>query len=142
VYGVPLPGLPEEHVTVPDQRDRRRREGIRTHVAATGTPGVVVAGVPVSGTVRMFVQLAELLHLVDLVGDPLVGVTLVTPEALREFCAASSARPGREAGATWRHASDTPEPVPQRGPDLRFRHDAESGAGKVLRGLASVGAST
>lgn len=61
----------------------------------------------------MFVELAELLHLVDLVvvGDALVRMNLVTPEALREFCAASSApgvRLARRAAGYVRERVDSP----------------------------------
>ena len=84
MYGVPLPTLPDEHVSVLRPADRRRRDGIRNHVVAPTTPVVTLRGLRVSSPEQVFVELAELLGLVDLVvvGDALVRARRLTPEGL------------------------------------------------------------
>jgi len=103
VYGVPVPPLPDEHVSVFTAKDRRRRSGIRNHVALPGTPVTVVKGLRVSAAGQMFVELAGVVGLVDLVvvGDDLVHRTKNTPEPLRRFCAAC---PDADAAAAARAA--------------------------------------
>ncbi len=98
VYGLPLPVHPLEHVSVVRAGDRRRRAGIRNHLAPPGTPVVAARGLRVSAPAEMFVELGEVLDLVDLVvvGDALVRLGRVTPERLRARCAAST-RPGAPA---------------------------------------------
>src|SRR5690349_17280691 len=66
VLEVPIPTLPDEHVTVLRQQDRRRRPGIRWHVVATPQTQAI-GGIRVSGPEQLFVELASLLSLVDLV---------------------------------------------------------------------------
>ena len=88
VYGVPLPDhLCEEHVSVFAKADRRRRRGIRNHVADADTPVVELRGIRVSSVPQMFVELADCLNLVDLVvvGDWLVRWKKVTLEELRRY---------------------------------------------------------
>lgn len=94
VYGVPVPGLAEEHVGVFDARDRRRRTDIRSHVVPSGTPVTTHRGIPVSMPVPLFIQLASLLSLVDLVivGDALVRRKAFTPEQLVHACDTSTDR--------------------------------------------------
>lgn len=103
VYGVPVPTLPDEHVSVFEEKDRRRRPGIRNHVAPVDISMVTVGGIRVSGPDQMFVELAGLLNLVDLVvvGDDLVRLRKTTPARLRTFCAASG---HADAGAAARAA--------------------------------------
>jgi len=98
IHEVPLPTLPDEHVSVPKQGQRRQHPGIKVHVAASAEV-MVVDGVRVSAYEQMFVELADLVGLVDLVvvGDNLVKRKLTTPEKLVEFCRASEARTGRAA---------------------------------------------
>ena len=110
VYDVPLPSLPDEHVSVITHRDRRSRPGLRAHVAPPGTPVEVVRGVRVSAPAQMFVELAGMLSLVDLVvvGDALVRLRRVTPEGLREFCDGSSSLSARRAAAHVRAGVDSP----------------------------------
>lgn len=48
VYGLPLPVHPLEHVSVVRAGDRRRRAGIRNHLAPPGTPVVAARGLRVS----------------------------------------------------------------------------------------------
>jgi hypothetical protein len=93
VYDVPLPALPDEHVSVFAEKDRRRRDGIRNHVAPAGQRVVLVRGIPVCTPEDLFVQLSEILSLVDLVvvGDALVRLKRTTPEALVARCADAGA---------------------------------------------------
>ncbi len=90
VHGVPLPPHPLEHVSVPTATLRRRPEGIRCHVCSSASV-VVVRGLRVSDPRQMFVELATLLSLVDLVvvGDNLVRRGLCTLAGLVDFCASS-----------------------------------------------------
>ena len=99
VYGVPLPVLPDEHVSVFDAADRRRRPGVCSHVVPPGTPVRVVQGLRVSAPARLFVELADILTMVDLVvvGDALCRLRRATPAELR--AAAASARSGRAVTA-------------------------------------------
>ncbi|RHW27791.1 hypothetical protein D0Z08_05685 [Nocardioides immobilis] len=87
VHRLPIPTLPDEHVTVLDPDHRRTRSGIRCHVAKTGLVRRV-RGIRVSDYAQTFVELAETLSLVDLVivGDNLVRKGKVTPEKLIRFC--------------------------------------------------------
>jgi hypothetical protein len=114
VLGAPVPPEPVEHVTVPRPDDRRRRVGVRCHVAALGSGDVeVLAGVRVTAPHRLFLDLAECLGLVDLVvlGDWLVGRGLATPESLTAYCAGASCRgacAARRAAAYVRARVDSP----------------------------------
>jgi very-short-patch-repair endonuclease len=98
VYDVPVPSSPLEHVSVFTDKDRRRRVGIRNHVAPATAEVVTLRGVRVSSAVHMFLELAVLLALVEMVvvGDALVRMRLVTPDQLVSACAAST-RPGARA---------------------------------------------
>jgi hypothetical protein len=58
VYGLPLPVLLGEHVTVLNQRDRRRAASVRHHLAAPGARARVVHGVRVSPPVPLFIDAA------------------------------------------------------------------------------------
>lgn len=112
VYDVPLPTLPDEHVSVFSDGNRRSRPGIRPHVAAPATPVATVRGVRVSAAAQMFVELAELLGLVDLVvvGDALVRMRRLTSGELREFSSTSTlkgARAARRAAAYVRAEVDS-----------------------------------
>jgi very-short-patch-repair endonuclease len=113
LYDVPLPALPDEHVSVFAPGDRRRRPGIRTHVAPEDTPVAEVRGVRVSAVLQMFVELGEVLGLVDLVvvGDSLVRQRRVSPEELVAFFESSShvgARAARRAATYVRREVDSP----------------------------------
>lgn len=97
VYKLPIPTLPDEHVTVLDARHRRAHPGIICHVVARAET-LVIGGIPVSMPEQLFVELAGLLILVDLVvvGDHLVRQRWSTPERLRAY--AETARlPGARA---------------------------------------------
>lgn len=113
VYELPIPDGPEEHVSVFDHADRRRRTGIRNHVARTGSPVTVVKGVRVSTPAQVFVELAGVLGLVDLVvaGDDLVRRHRITPEDLGTACVASAdthAVRARRAARYIRRSVDSP----------------------------------
>jgi very-short-patch-repair endonuclease len=93
IHGVPLPSHPLTHVTVLHPDDRRRSEGIRCHVSVDREVERI-SGVPVSGPHQMFVELASMLSLVDLVvvGDALVRMGKATPASLAAYCERSDAR--------------------------------------------------
>ncbi len=100
VYGVPLPaGLDGEHVSVCHPADRRRRAGVRTHVVPVRTPVNRYRGLPVSAPRQLFVELAQLLCLIDLVvvGDDLVHRKLLTPEDVVTYCAQHGGPAARRA---------------------------------------------
>lgn len=112
IHGVPVPTLPAEHVTVLKGAHRRCRPDIQCHLRTDGRI-VVKDGVRVSGYGQMFVELAELLSLVDLVvvGDNLVRHERIKRAALTVLCKAS-ALPGadaaRRAAAYVRERVDSP----------------------------------
>lgn len=100
ILGLPIPTLPDEHVTVVDRRKRRTRAGVVCH-SASRCQVVTVDGLRVSSLLQVFVELATLLGLVDLVvvGDHLLRRRKVTLAVLRQFCEESGS-PG--AGAALR----------------------------------------
>lgn len=109
VLGIPIPTIPDEHVTVVRRADRRSRRDVVCHLRAGGRIRLV-DGLPVSDYAQLFVELAELLGLVDLVitGDHLVRHGHLSVRALSEFCRAST---GRGAVAARRAASYVRERV-------------------------------
>ncbi len=114
VYRLPVPTHPLEHVTVAEPVERTRVTGISCHVARRTDADVrVVNGIRVSAPCLMFVELASVLELVDLVvvGDALVRLGLVTCEELVAFCAASGERyaaAARRAASYVRKRVDSP----------------------------------
>jgi hypothetical protein len=98
VLGAPIPTIGEEHVSVPHQALRRHHPGIRCHVGRS-TPTQVVDGVRISDDRAMFVEMAELLGLVDLVvlGDWLVRQRRTTPARLVAWCRTSKHKQARRA---------------------------------------------
>lgn len=112
ILGVPIPPVPEEHVTALRPRDRRRPAGVVPHVDPTAAV-VVHDGIRVSAPCQMFVELASLLNLVDLVvvGDHLVRRGLTTRGELVAWCVQSNgrgARAARRAAAYVRDRVDSP----------------------------------
>lgn len=103
VYELPVPPDVLEHVTVPNASARTRAAGVRAHVGSV-TGARRVSGVLVSAPVDVFVQLASMLSLVDLVvvGDAMVRRRLVSTAELTRHCreqtGAHSARACRAAG--------------------------------------------
>ncbi|MGZ4484830.1 MAG: DUF559 domain-containing protein [Nocardioidaceae bacterium] len=113
VYDLPVPVIAEEHVSVFCANDRRRGRGLRSHLAARSTRVLVVHDIRVSSPADMFVELASLLGLVDLVivGDAMVRKEWYSPERLVAFCAASTdPHAGRalEAARLVREGVDSP----------------------------------
>jgi len=100
VVGAPVPRDPLEHVTVASADDRRFRHGLKCHLAALADDEVrVVRRLRISAPHRMFVELAEVLPLVDLVvvGDWLIRNEPVTCASLVKYCRSSRARHVRRA---------------------------------------------
>jgi len=112
VWGLPIPPLPGEHVTVLRRQQRRGRPQIASHSAPDGVI-VCFDHVDVSAPSQVFVEMAGLLTLVDLVviGDHLVRHGLATVADLRER-AATATSPGvalaRRAAALVREGVDSP----------------------------------
>lgn len=94
VYDLPIPHFADEHVSVFAENDRRRRNGIQSHVAARSTPVGRLRGVRVSKPIPMFIELASMLSLVDLVivGDALVRRKACAPAELVDACRRSETR--------------------------------------------------
>jgi very-short-patch-repair endonuclease len=85
VCGVAVPDTSVVHISVTDAKSRRWRPGLKPHVAPPHTKPRTWRGVPVSGPIRMFVELASILDLVDLVvaGDSMLKVFRLTADQLR-----------------------------------------------------------
>lgn len=144
LHELPIPTVADEHICVPQAKHRRQHAGIRTHV---GQPWHVamVDGVRASTTLQTFVELAEILGLVDLVviGDHLVRRTPLTPAQIVEFCAGSrhrSASRAAEAAAYVRSDVDSPMETRLRMlivlaglPEPRVNLTLRTGDGEVLR---------
>jgi very-short-patch-repair endonuclease len=98
-YRLPVPDQHETHVSVFRKADRRRRDGIRHHLAAADAAVTVHNGMRVSAPAQLFVEMGRWLNLVDLVvlGDAMVRRGLVSLDGLRATCAASTIRGAAEA---------------------------------------------
>jgi hypothetical protein len=112
VYDLPVPTIADEHVSVRQAGHRRRHRGVQAHVGRHGATRVV-SGVRVTEPLMLFVEMAELLTLVDLVvlGDAMVRRRFFTPEALVRFCADvrhKVASRARRAAAYVRRDVDSP----------------------------------
>jgi hypothetical protein len=112
VYDLPVPTIADEHVSVPRAGLRRRQRGVKAHVGRHAATRVV-DGVRVTEPLMLFVEMAELLTLVDLVvlGDALVRRRFFTTEMLVQFCADvrhKAASPARQAAAYVRRDVDSP----------------------------------
>ncbi len=92
VYGMPVPASSVRHVSVFDPGDRRRRPGVTSHLASPGTRVVSVRGTRVSTPAQVFVELASLIDLVDLVavGDFIVRKGWHAPAELVAHCSTST----------------------------------------------------
>lgn len=113
VYRLPVPGIPEEHITVRRPADRRKRPGLVNHVISEPVDVRTVHGMRVSAPAQMFVDLASLLGLIDMVvvGDALVRLGLADPEELVAVCAQSRVRgvlEARRAAAYVRRQVESP----------------------------------
>ncbi len=98
LYGLPVPSTPVVHLSVFADVDRRRRDGIASHVAPPQELSCV-RGIRLSAPVQLFIDLAAHLGLVDLVvlGDAMVRRKLTTTEKLVAACAAWEGRHARAA---------------------------------------------
>lgn len=112
VWELPIPPLPGEHVTVLRRNQRRGRPEITSHSAPDGLI-CNLDHVDVSAPAQVFVDLAALVRLVDLVvvGDDMVKKDLVTPAELVDH-AAKAKSPGaaraRRAAGLVRAGADSP----------------------------------
>ncbi|KQY63561.1 MULTISPECIES: hypothetical protein [unclassified Nocardioides] len=112
MHGVPIPTLPDEHVTVLHPDLRRPRPGIVCHVVSQAKV-IVRDGIRISAHAQMFVELSSLLPLVDLVvvGDNLVRTGRVTLADLVNFCETAQlpyAAKARHAASLVRERVDSP----------------------------------
>lgn len=112
VYDLPIPTIALEHVSVPRAGQRRRHQGVKVHVGGPVRTRVV-RGVRVSQPLMLFVEMAGLLGLVDLIvlGDAMVRRGLVAPESLVAHCAEvvhPAAAASRRAAAYVRRDVDSP----------------------------------
>lgn len=75
-YGIVVPKVSVIHVSVQDPKDRRWTRGIKPHLAQPGKHARKHRGLRVSKPTRLFIELASVLDLVDLVvaGDSMVKV--------------------------------------------------------------------
>ena len=143
-YGLPVPQDPLTHVRVRNPVDRRRRDGIRCHVGAS-TDVVTIGGVRVSGAHAMFVELASMLSLVDLVvvGDALVRLGKATSTSLVAACEGSDARHAAPALCAARHVrAEVDSPMETRLrmlivlaglPEPEVNHKLRDESGRVTR---------
>jgi very-short-patch-repair endonuclease len=85
VYGIPVPDHSDVHISVVEDKDRRWQPGLKPHVSPPHVKTRDVDGIPVSEPIRMFVELASVLNLVDLVvaGDATVRVLKIKADELR-----------------------------------------------------------
>lgn len=144
VYDLPIPTIADEHVSVRRAGHRRRHRGVKAHVGRHSATRVV-NGVRVTEPLMLFVEMAELLTLVDLVvlGDVMVRRRLVTPEGLVRFCAAArhrAASPARRAASYVRRDVDSPMETRLRMlivlaglPEPQVNLKVRDGAGEVIR---------
>lgn len=113
VLGLPVPSATREHVTVRDPDHRRRNQDVRCHVSQDPRDVVRVQGLRVSSPARVFVELATVLDLVELVavGDHLVAHGHLSAGGLRDFCSNRSlpgVKMARRAAAYVRAGVDSP----------------------------------
>jgi len=101
LYGVPVPAHSLEHVTVWEAERRVYRPGLQPHATQYPTEDDVrvVRGMRVSTPCRMFVELASVLGLVDLVvvGEALIRMRLATRMQIVSYCNASPAQHASDA---------------------------------------------
>jgi len=113
IWGLCPPDQPLTHVSVPAEAEGSRRRGVKTHEMASGADVVMRHGVAVSSPVRTFLEMSELVGLVDLVvmGDRAVAQKLTTPEELIRAAdrhGAKGARRARRAARLVRKGVDSP----------------------------------
>jgi hypothetical protein len=109
LQGLPVPPSAVVHISVGSAADRRPQPGIADHVATSVVEVTDVGGLPVCSGPSLFVGLASVLHLVDLVvvGDAMVRRGLTTIADLTR-AAESGPRLGSRAAALVRERVDSP----------------------------------
>jgi len=145
--GLPVAACDRAHVTVMRQEQRVQRYGVACHVACRETRVEQVKGIRVSAPLDMFIELAGVLSLVDLVivGDAMVRAGLFTVLELQKFCAGTSrwhARRARRGAAYVRDGVDSPMETRLRMllvlaglPEPKVNHKIVDANGWVLRRL-------
>ena len=113
VFGLPVPESPDVHVSVLAAADRRPRARLKSHLVPAGAHVATYKGLRVSGPFQMFLELASLLYLVDLVvvADAMLRVFDIEAGRLVAECARMSGRhaaAARCAGALARDGVDSP----------------------------------
>ncbi|WP_051204087.1 hypothetical protein [Nocardioides sp. CF8] len=144
IWGVPVRLPPDEHVTVPEVGHRLRRAGVTCHVRSDADVSVV-GGVRVSTLPDLFVELATLLPLVELVvaGDWMVRRKGVRVDQLIQAAGSAGGRAGdlaRRAAAYVREKVDSPMETRLRMllvlagiPEPRVNLEIRTEDGEVLR---------
>ena len=110
---LPVPASDRVHVTARRQEERRQHPGIACHVACSETKIVERVGLRLSSPLDLFIELAGVLTVVDLVvaGDAMVKMGLFTADELRTFCAGTRrwhSRRARRGAALVRDGVDSP----------------------------------
>jgi very-short-patch-repair endonuclease len=113
LWQLPVPTERAEDISVLHPNERRRRTGVRCHVAPTESQISQVDGLRASVPEQLFVELAQYLTLVDLVvlGDAILGRRLSTMSALRNSASRRGRRHtirAREAARYVRRGVDSP----------------------------------
>lgn len=110
---LPVPASDRVHVTAVKQEERRQHPGIACHIACRETDVVEHAGLRISSPLDLFIELAGVLEVVDLViaGDAMVKLGLFTADELRTFCAGTRrwhSRRARRGAALVREGVESP----------------------------------
>lgn len=113
IHRLPVPDDHQVHISVFTKADRRRREGIRHHLAVAEAAVRTRLGLRVSSPVQLFLEMAGTLDLVDLVvlGDAIVKRGLATTDDLRQGSGAWTGRGSelaKRAAALVREGVDSP----------------------------------
>jgi hypothetical protein len=144
---LPVPACDRVHVTVLDQRERVQRAGIACHVACIETEVETVQGIRVSKPLDLFIELAGVLSLVELVvvGDRMVRIGMFTAHELRKFCRGTKrwhSRRARRGAAYVREGVDSPMETRLRMllvlaglPEPVVNHMLRDAEGRVVRRL-------
>jgi hypothetical protein len=147
VRGVPVPTCDRVHVTVQKQESRVQRHGVACHVSCWERRIERVRGIAVSAPLDLFIELAGVLSLVELViaGDAMVRAKLFTSHELRRFCVATKrwhSRRARRGAAYVRDGVDSPMETRLRMllvlaglPEPEVNHKIRDAQGWVLRRL-------
>ena len=113
LYGVVVPPSSLVHVSVFRAKDRRWNAGLKPHVAPPHTAVTTLRGIRISDKYRMFIELAAVLELVDLVvaGDNMLRVFGISAATLRGELSRSSdywSGAARHAASFVRDGVDSP----------------------------------